>query len=119
MDLRLKFFHLLLNAYANNINSFFFQIKIHDENPVSKEFIIDTFKDVIDKPFIPLGFHFSTTTSRFFIENDSELADALCAFNRRVSGPSGKLIGVTKQKADNFLLLNSRHKQHVIQVSEK
>lgn len=93
----------------------FFKVKVYDKTPPSKQFLEESFSTLMDSEFKMLGFHQSTNSARFFIENNSAAAESMKSLHKRMQGSSGMVMQITVQACNSFLILNA---QQIIIVKE-
>lgn len=83
-------------------------VKVYDSVKPTKEFLQESFRSLVDTDFTILGYHHSTTSARFYLENNNVAAEAIKALDKRMQGSAGRLMLIHVEPCQEFLLLNGQ-----------
>lgn len=110
----------ILQLYIYNfetVNACFIQVKVYDAVKPTKAFLLESFQGLLDTDFTILGYHHSTSSTRFYLENNNAAAAAIKALDKRMQGSTGRLMQIQVEPCQEFLLLNGQQLAVIKQVS--
>uniref|UniRef100_A0A2P2HZA0 Nuclear RNA export factor 1-like n=1 Tax=Hirondellea gigas TaxID=1518452 RepID=A0A2P2HZA0_9CRUS len=94
-------------------------VKVYDSVPPTKAFLEESFRTLLDTDFLMLGFHHSTSSTRFYLENNSAAAHTLKGMNKRMQGSTSRLMQIQIEPCQSFLVLNAQQLSLAKQVLER